>query len=200
MVSFSTEDADGSAHGHEAPPGLLDRFMQPRGVIAGVMGFLLFALMLVPIARQPWELDARSPVVESIDSECGPSTGAIFTIKVKGRSYRCGGSDDKCSWDGPVAVAYDPADPSRCRVAANVDRISNYESLIISASCGTALFMIAWVFYRRSEALRTADLLEGATTRQRRRARLRTLSAVLCIASMVVPLFSIVRWVLSTHS
>ena len=174
--------------------------MQPRVVIAGIIGFLLFAFMSVSIARQPWELDARSPVVESIDSECGPSTGAIFTIKVKGRSYRCGGSDDKCSWDGPVAVAYDPADPSRCRVAANVDRISDYESLTISANCGLALFLIAWAFYRRSEALRTADLLDGATTRQRRRARLRTLSAVIFIASTAVPLFSGVLLLLSGHS
>lgn len=174
--------------------------MQPRVVIAGIIGFLLFAFMSVSIARQPWELDARSPVVESIDSECGPSTGAIFTIKVKGRSYRCGGSDDKCSQDGPVAVAYDSADPSRCRVAANVDRISDYESLTISANCGSALFLIAWAFYRRSEALRRADLLDGASTRQRRRARLRTLSAVIFIASTAVPVFTVALLLLSTHS
>lgn len=156
--------------------------------------------MVVPIARQPWELDARSPVVESVDGECGPSSGAIFTIKVEGRSYRCGGSDDKCPGDGPVAVAYDPADPSRCRVAANVDRISNYESLIISAGCASALFVIAWVFYRRSEALRRADLLDGTTTHQRRRARLRTLSAVLFIASIAVPLVGVVLLVLGSQS
>lgn len=174
--------------------------MQPRVVIAGIIGLLFFALMSVPIARQPWELDARSPIVESIDSECGPSTGAIFTIKVKGRSYRCGGSDDKCSGDGPVAVAYDATDPSRCRVAANVDRISDYESLIISAGCGSVLFMIAWVFYQRSEALRKADLLDGASTRQRRRARLRTLSAVVFIASIAVPFFRVVVLLLGTHS
>lgn len=166
--------------------------MQPRVAVAGIINLLLFACLSVPIARQPWELDARSPVVESIDSECGPATGAIYTIKVKGRSYRCGGSDDKCSWDGPVAVAYDSADPSRCRVAANVDRISDYESLIISAGCGVALFMIAWGFYRRGEALRRADLLDGATTRQRRRARIRTLSAVILIASIAVPISRVV--------
>lgn len=199
-MSFAIEDADGSAHGHEAPSGLLDRIMHPRRAIVGIIGLLPFAFMAVSIARQPWELDARSPVVESIDSECGPFAGAIFTIKVKGRSYRCGGSDDKCSWDGPVAVAYDSADPSRCRVAANVDRISDYESLTISAGCGMALFVIAWVFYQRSEALRKTDLLDGATTRQRRRARLRTLSAVLFIASIAVPLFRVVLLLLSTHS
>ncbi len=165
--------------------------MRPRVVIAGILGILLFGFMSVSIARQPWELDARSPVVESIDSECGPSNGAIFTIKVKGRSYRCGGSDDKCPGDGPVAVAYDPADPSRCRVAANVDRISDYESLTLSAGCGSALFMIAWALYQRSEA---------AATRQRRRARLRTLSAVVFIASTAVPLFMVALLLLSSHS
>ena len=91
-VSFATDDVDGSAQGHEAPPGLLDRLMQPRVAVAGIINLLLFACLSVPIARQPWELDARSPVVESIDSECGPATGAIYTIKVKGRSYRCPGA------------------------------------------------------------------------------------------------------------
>lgn len=144
---------------------------------------------MISIAGEPWELDARSPVVESIGSECARFTGAVVTIAVKGRSFRCGGSDNKCSWDGPVAVAYDPADPSRCRVAANVDRLSDLESLMISGSCSLALFVIAGTAYQRSQALRKADLLDGATTRQRRRARLLTLSAVTLIASIAVSLF-----------
>lgn len=195
----SSTDADGSAHDDEVPSGLLDRIMR-RGIVivlSGLGGLLFIASDLMAIAGEPWELDARSPVVESVDSECDPFTGAVFTIKVEGRSYQCGGSDDKCSSDGPVAVAYDPADPSRCRVAANVDRLSDLESWMVSLSCSVALFVIAGASHLRSEALRRADVLDGAATRQRRRARLRTLSAVAIIASIAVTLFRVILQLLS---
>lgn len=184
----SSEAPEGSAE-DEAPSGLLDRIMR-RGlplVVAALLGLLFLVSQLISIAREPWELDAHSPVVESIDSACGPFRGAVVTIEVEGRRYKCGGSDDKCIGDEPLpAVAYDPTDPSRCRVAASVDRLGFLESWVVSGTCSAALFLIAGVSYLRSAALRRADLLDGTATRQRRRARLRTLSAVTLIAALVV--------------
>ena len=196
-----TDATDGSADDPGPSSGLLDRIMR-RGtlmIVAGLIGLIVTAPALISLASEPWELDAQSPVVESIDSECGPFTGAVFTIKVEGRSYRCRGSNDKCFRDGPVAVAYDPAHPSRCRVAANVDRLSLFESWMVSASCSLALFVIAGAAYQRSEASRSADLLDAVTTRQRSRARLRTLSAVTLIAAILISLFRILLLLLSPH-
>jgi hypothetical protein len=194
-VSFSTDEDTAD---HEAPSGLLDRILRRDMIVLSGLFFIVFlASALISIGGEPWELDAQSPVVESIDSECGPFTGAEYTIRVEGRRYSCGGSDAKCP-DGPVAVAYDPADPSRCRVAVNVDRLSLFEKTLMMSFCSATLFLIAGASYQRSEALRRADLLDGAATRQRQRARLRTLSAVILIASMVVGSLLVILALLST--
>lgn len=180
----------------DEPPTALDTVMRSSGrggcpaavvlIVIGLGGLLIGFRSVASVAGQPWELDATSPVVESSGSECGPFTGAAHAIEIDGRRHMCLGSDTKCGGEGPVAVAYDPADPSRCRVARNVDRLSDYELMTVLLDCAFALAVVAGASYVRSEALRRADVVDGAPTRLGRRRRLRRLSAAALIAAVVV--------------
>lgn len=184
----------------DEPNGLLDRVMRHEGrggavatilVVVGLVGMLIGGGGVASIVRQPWELDARAPVTTSVESECGPFTGAVYTIEVAGSRHACGGGDHKCG-EGRVEVAYAADDPSRCRVAANVDRLSRYEALIAGLFCMFALLLIAGAAYRRSESLRIADLADGAAMRQGQRARLRALSAAALLAAIVASNVSVI--------
>ncbi|MCA9657614.1 MAG: hypothetical protein KC486_04675 [Myxococcales bacterium] len=183
--------SDGS-DGSDERLTFLDRVMRAQGrggsaatilMIVGVAGVLFGASGLLSIARQPWDLDAASPVAESIDSDCGPFTGGAFIIDVDGESLRCGGSDTKCGWEGPVAVAYDPDAPARCRVASNVDRLSDYERNMLVLDLVFLLAFIAGASYRRSEALRMADIVDGGAARLGRRRRLRRIAGLCLVAA-----------------
>lgn len=180
----------------DEPATALDTVMRRSGrgggpaaavmIVIGLGGLLLGFRGVVSVAGQPWELDATSPVVESSGSECGPFTGAAYAIEIDGRRHMCRGADTKCGREGPVAVAHDPADPSRCRVARNVDRLSDYELMMVLLDCAFALVGVAGASYLRSEALRRADVVDGAPTRLGRRRRLRRLSAAALVAAVVV--------------
>ena len=185
---------------------LLDTIMRRQGrggsaamilMIVGLGGVLIGGSGVLGLAAQPWELDASSPVAESVDSECGPFSGGRFVIEVADEDHLCGGSDTKCGREGPVAVAFDPEDPSRCRVAANVDGLSVYELQILLLFCGFLSIGTAGAAYYFSERLRLASLLEGGSTRQALRRRLRRISGfalllAICLSNGVA-LFFILR-------
>lgn len=191
-MSASTSDLDGEL---DEPVTLLDRVMRRTGrggapaawflLGGGLLGLLVESRTIVSIAAEPWELDASSPVVESVDSECGPFMGATLTIEVDGRRHACRGSNEKCE-EGPVAVAYDPAAPSRCRAAVNVDHPSFFEWWLMMLTCSFTLMTISGASYLRSETLRTADIVDGAPVRLARRRRLRKLGAAALIAFLAV--------------
>ncbi|MEZ4384234.1 MAG: hypothetical protein R3A79_23070 [Nannocystaceae bacterium] len=178
----------------DGPQTWLDRLMRFQGrggsvatilMVVGIVGLLFAAKGIAALAAQPWDLDASAPVAESLDSECGPFTGGAFIIDVDGARRRCGGSDSKCGSEGPVAVAYDPDAPARCRVASNVDRLSDYERRLLALDAVFLLALIAGASYRRSEALRMADLFDGASARLPRRRRLRTLAGLCFVAAVL---------------
>ncbi len=193
-----SDEAESSGEGGEGDgagekPTLLDAIMRHKGrggsagvilMIVGVGGLLIGGSGVLGLAAQPWELDASSPVAESVDSECGPFSGGRFVIEVGGEDHLCGGSDTKCGDEGPVAVAFDPEDPSRCRVAANVDGLSVYELQILILAFGFLALAIAGGAYTFSERLRLASLLGEGSGREVLRRRLRRVSGFALILAI----------------
>ena len=174
---------------------LLDTIMRHEGrggsaalisMVVGLGGLLIGGSGVLGLAAEPWELDASSPVAESVDSECGPLTGGRFVIEVEGEDRLCGGSDSKCGGEGPVAVAFDPEEPSRCRVAANVDRLSTYELQILLLVLGFLAIGTAGATYSLSERVRLAELLRGGPERPRLRAGLRRCSGFALIVAIAL--------------
>ena len=185
-------ESDGGDEGRERRT-LLDTIMRREGrggsaamifMVVGLGGLLIGGSGVLGLAAQPWELDASSPVAESVDSECGAFSGGRFVIEVGDEDYLCGGSDTKCGREGPVAVAFDPEDPSRCRVAANVDGLSVYELQILLLVCGFLSIGTAGAAYYFSERLRLASLLGGGEARQALRRRLRRISGFALILAI----------------
>ena len=133
-------------------------------LVVGVGGLALLGSGLVAVATAPWELDAGSPTAMSGGATCGPAAGARYAITVEGRRYSCGGADSKCG-EEPVAIAYDPAEPARCRVAANVDRLSLYERAIVVMAAMFLAFGTAGGAYTLAERARLRALLgDGPST------------------------------------
>lgn len=173
---------------------MLDRIMRHEGrgnadvwtvlVVLGAVGLVMAVFLAVSLATQPWELDAGAPTVASDEGECRPLLGAAFEIEVEGQRHLCGGGDQKCAW-GPVDVAYDPSAPERCRVAANVGGLSDYEGLGVSITIVFVLAGISGLSYRVSERLRMADLVDGGHSRMPARTRLRALAWVCLIGAVV---------------
>jgi hypothetical protein len=90
------------------------------------------------LARVPWSLDRASPTAQSRGGMCD-AAGAVYVIRVRESTYWCGGGDAKCP-TGDVMVAYDPRNPSHCRVRSNVDRPSLYELWAL-------LFGVTWLCF-----------------------------------------------------
>ena len=92
------------------------------------------------------DLTARAPIV---DAECGPAAGGYVFINVDGARRACS-AGGKCPADKGEA-AYDPADPSRCRAAANLDGLGGYERAAWVVSTNFCLFGLfgVWLLLRR---------------------------------------------------
>ncbi len=161
-------------------------------VVVGLVGSLLGGAGALAMLSEPWQLGPRSPRITSIDSECGSFSGARYTIEVEGEPFACGGSDTKCGGGASVAIAYDPADPSQCRVAANVDQLSDYELQVLMLAFAFVSVGIAGGAYIWSERLRRAEIVDPKPARARHRLRLRRLSGLaLGVAFCLVNAFGI---------
>ena len=169
------------------PPTLLDTIMRHQGrggraatvlVIVGLIGSLLGGSGVLVTLKEPWQLSPRSPQTTSIDSECGSLSGTHYTIEVEGEQFTCGGSDTKCGGGASVAIAYDPEDPSQCRVAANVDRLSDYELQVLMLALAFVSVGLAGGTYIWSEHLRRAEIVDSKPARAHRRLQLRRLSGL----------------------
>ncbi len=200
QTSEQSEDGGGE---HEGPPTLLDTVMRHQGrggrsatilMVVGLIGTLLGGSSALCMLAEPWQLNARSPQVNSVASECGSFSGAVYTIEVEGVSQNCGGADTKCAGGTQVAIAYDPEDPSRCRVAANVDRLSDYELQILMLALAFIAVGLAGGAYTWSERLRRAEIADSSPVLARRRQQLRRLSglalgAAFCLVNAFAILF-----------
>jgi hypothetical protein len=174
-------------------PTLLDRFFR-RGdtsppasifMFIGVLGGIALGFFVARMAEVPWHLDARSPVVTAVGSECGPLTGGRFVIEVDGERHLCTGSDNKCGFEGAIDIAYDPDDPSACRAAHHVDDLSRYELLLLIMSLAFVSLGLSGASYVVSETLRRKDLEQDEPSRVLARRRLRTATKVLMAAAAI---------------
>lgn len=187
-------------------PTALDRLMRyaDRGaslwlvlLVLGVFGLGLGIRMGVWVLSQPWDLDASSPVVTSNSGDCGSLTGGRYEIEVDGSRYSCGGAEEKCGWDEAV-VAYDPEDPSRCRVAARVDSLGAYERFGVLISLAFIFNGVAGGAYRWSEKLRMADMVEDEPRWGERRRRLRGVAWGGLILGVIVTVSAALSWLVAS--
>lgn len=99
-------------------------------------------------------LPARLAAVEnpvtigSVDAECNRWTkGGTYVIAVDGRRHACTGADSWCPAQVPTPVTFNRRNPSECRAAARVGRLSRWESVALlgrltQLSGGLALALI----------------------------------------------------------
>lgn len=93
----------------------------------GALTSVVFSYWMIQI---PWQVTDTSPTVVAYGGRCGGS-GAVYFISVNGRHYECGGSDTKCPTHHEGPIAYDPRQPSNCRLAKNVRRLSRSQLNIV---------------------------------------------------------------------
>ena len=93
----------------------------------GALTLVVFSYWMIQI---PWQVTDASPTVVAYGGRCGGS-GAVYFISVNGRHYECEGSDSKCPIHEEGPVAYDPRQPSDCRLAKNVRRLSRSQLNIV---------------------------------------------------------------------
>lgn len=121
--------------------------------------FLLLGLYLgsssVPRALEVRALDKLEAETEAVAGECGSRDGGFVEIEVEGERHRCT-VGQKCGGEGDL-VAYDPADPSRCRGAEHRDGLGQYELVSLISALGFVLYGVVgctvfWVRRRRKQA------------------------------------------------
>ncbi len=178
-------------------PTALERFMlgDARGgnranvlLIVGGLGFGMFLYVLSGVFTAPGGLDGSSPTVASDTATCSFRNGALYEIEVAGKTYGgCAGATNRCAESEPVDVAYDPADPSRCRVASAVGGLGRFEMTLLLLNLGMAFAGVASVLFMLSQRIHMAAIandgdMSGA---QARVARLQRLSWVALAASAI---------------
>ncbi len=126
-------------------------------LLVGLVGLGLMLWVGLGAFAAPFHLDESSPTVMSSSAECDARNGAQYEIRVDGQSYGgCGGATNKCAEIEAVAVAYDPADPSQCRVASAVDGLGRYEATLMLLGFGLSLAGIAGACFLLSRRARQA--------------------------------------------
>lgn len=138
----------------------LDGFMSGRAptmLIVGLVGVALVISFFVGAASAPWQLDQSSPTVMSSTAECDSRRGAQYQIRVEGESYgQCGGATNKCGEVEAVAIAYNPGDPSQCRVASAAGGLGRYELTFLLLGLGLSFAGAAGGSYMLSQRTRRA--------------------------------------------
>lgn len=139
-------------------PTALDRFMTGRApamMFVGLAGVALLLWIAVGAFSAPWHLDDQSPTVMSSTAECDARLGARYEIRVEAESYgSCGGATNKCAEVEAVEIAYDPDDPSQCRVASAVDGLGRYEATLMLLGLGLSFAGLAGLSFLRSQRVR----------------------------------------------
>lgn len=121
-------------------------------LLCGSLSVALFGYWMLQI---PWQVSATSPTVAAEGAACGAS-GAVYFIRVNGSRYECGGGDDKCPTSASGPVAYDPALPSRCRLAKNVRRLSKGQRSIVLLGVLALPYGLAFLAWNAAWASRGA--------------------------------------------
>jgi len=102
-------------------------WMKALGVVNILVAgpFLMLFLMSLPARLAGFE---HPVAILSMDAECNKMTkGGTYFIEVGARRYECTGSDTWCPDFIPVQVVYDRDNPSHCRAATAVARLSRWE-------------------------------------------------------------------------
>ncbi len=140
----------------------LDGFLSGRAptmLLVGLIGVALVLWVFGGLLSAPWQLNEDSPTVMSSSAECDPRRGAQYQIRVDGESYEgCGGATNKCAEVEAVAVAYDPDDPSACRVASAAGGLGRYESTFLLLGLGLSFAGAAGASFLVSQRVRRAGL------------------------------------------
>lgn len=140
----------------------LDGFMTGRAptmLVVGLVGVALVLSFFVGVVSAPWQLDDSSPTVMSSSAECDARLGGQYEIRVEGESYgHCGGATNKCGEVEAVAVAYDPDDPSQCRVASAVGGLGPYELTFFLLGLGLSFAGAAGASFLLSQRTRRAGV------------------------------------------
>lgn len=140
----------------------LDGFMSGRAptmLVVGLVGVALVLSFFIGAVSAPWQLDESSPTVMSSTAECDARRGAQYQIRVGGESYdNCGGATNKCGEVEAVAVAYDPDDPSQCRVASAAGGLGRYELTFLLLGLGLSFAGSAGASYLLSDRTRRAGV------------------------------------------
>lgn len=131
--------------------------------LVGLAGFALLTWVAAASFSAPWQLDADSPTVMSSTAECNTRVGALYELRVGGQTYGgCGGATNRCAEVEAIAIAYDPEDPSQCRVATAVDGLGRYEATVMLLGFGMSLAGVAALAFLMSQRVRRD---EGAEAR-----------------------------------
>lgn len=153
-------------------PTTLDRFMQGEArsgnralvmMLVGLLGTVGLIWVAAGALAAPWQLDATSPTVMSSSAECDSRLGAQYEIRVDGESHGgCSGATNKCGEVEAIAIAYDPEDPSQCRVASAVDGLGRYEATVMLLGLGLSFAGVAGLSFLLSVRARRAALAGDA--------------------------------------
>lgn len=113
----------------------MNRFLQnerfgPRILVAALVTLTIGALFLVALAIRlstlPWGLDSNGPTVTSVEGREG-WLGDYYFIEHAGQRYTCTGAETGKPKRHDEIIVFDPADPSRCRLARTVGRVGRAE-------------------------------------------------------------------------
>lgn len=127
-----------------------------------LLGLTAVGVLAVHLAAVPWTLSDRA-VTRSIASRCGPLVGDAYLIVVDGEQHWCSAGLGKCPRTPNIDIAYDPAQPSRCRALASLNRMGAQELGVARMGLGFSLVGIAvltWVRSARRQAMRSQSWIE----------------------------------------
>lgn len=159
----------------------LDGFMTGRApamLLVGLVGVATVLWFLAGVFSAPWQLDETSPTVMSSSADCDAKRGAQYQIRVDGESYaRCSGATNKCAEVEAVAIAYDPSDPTQCRVASAAGGIGRYEATFLLLGLGLSFAGAAGASFLLSQRTRSATV-RGDLNDERGAARFQRLQRI----------------------
>jgi hypothetical protein len=130
------------------------RYWQVVGVFIALIagGSLLAVLWNLPSRLGPIENPA---IALSIGGTCEKwVTGGTFLIEVEGGRYECTGSDHWCPTQDGTMVAYDRSNPSRCRAATNLQKLSRWELANLLSIFGGLASGFAFILVRENDSNR----------------------------------------------
>lgn len=145
----------------------------PAMLLVGIVGLGLIGWVGLAALSAPFHLDASSPTVMSSSAECDARSGARYEIRVDGKSYGgCTGATNKCAGIEAVEIAFDPSDPSQCRVATAVDGLGRYEATLMLLGLGLSFAGVAGASSVLAAQIRRGAAVDDDTENAAKRLRL----------------------------